>query len=243
MTLMFKGNKVDFHISWSDFLTPDIRQDIMEIESHIKDTSFTPPSDLVFRFLKFDLLKLKVCILGQDPYPQLNAATGRAFEDKRVSSWNETGENASLRNILKLLHKHHKKSDKTSSLAQVRKEIVSDSFKIIGPDKLFDHWEKQGVLLINTALTCKIGTTEVSNSHSIFWACIANKLVKYIDSKRPECYWLLWGKQAQQYGCLLTNPDRHYSSDHQSLNSEKKGSFFSENHFGKIKEINWVNAE
>ena len=244
MSFKFKGNHINYHPSWSDFLVSDIKKEIKEIENSIgEESTFTPPSKLVFRFLKFDLEKLKICIIGQDPYPQKAAATGRAFEDERVSCWQKTGKNTSLRNILKLLYKNEKKSEKICNIDTVRKEIKSGKFKILEPKKLFDNWEEQGVLLLNTAFTCEIGSTEVSNSHSKFWACLTRKMVKYIDSKKFDCYWFLWGKQAQEFSCLLSNPNKHYVSNHPSLNSETEGSFFFENTFNKVKTINWINAK
>lgn len=242
MDLNFKGRQIYFHPSWSDFITSDITQEIKNIANCIgEELQFTPTSGLVFRFLRFDLEKLKVCILGQDPYPQPGAATGRAFEDNRVISWHSTGGNASLRNILKLLHKHNMNANKVSKIVEIRKEITDSKFKILGPDMLFDHWEKQGVLLLNTALTCEIGSTKKSNSHSLIWAFLTKKLLKYIDNKKTDCSWFLWGKQAQEYSCLLKNPKKLYLSMHPSRNSEAEGSFFYENNFGKIREINWIN--
>ena len=234
--------KIASHPTWKAFLTPDIMSEIKKIESSIT-VPFTPPSELVLRFLTFDLDRLKVCILGQDPYPQDGAATGRAFEDQRVPNWNKTGQNASLRNILKLLHKYQCNSKTVASLGRVRKDIETGTFNILGPDTLFEHWENQGVLMLNTAFTCKVGSREVSNSHALHWAGFTDKLLKFIDFKKPECCWFLWGKQAQSFSRLLGHPDYHFMSDHPSLNSEKEGAFFYENTFNKVREINWINSK
>ena len=235
--------KTDCHPSWDAFLTPDRMSEIREIERAIGEKeAFTPPGDSVLRFLRFDLNGLKVCILGQDPYPQEGAATGRAFEDKRVSGWNKTGRNASLRNILKLLHKYRFNADTVSSLGRVRKDIETGKFNILEPDQLFDHWENQGVLMLNTAFTCKVGSREVSNSHAPYWAGFTHRLLRFIDAEKPECRWFLWGKQAQDYAPILGNPDYHFMSDHPRKNKKKEGSFFHENTFGSVRGIHWINS-
>lgn len=243
MTLHFKGVQVACHHSWEDFITQEILKEITEIENQIGETSFTPSRDLVFRFLLFDLEKLKICVLGQDPYPQEGAATGRAFEDKRISTWEQTGENVSIRNILKLLHKHKNKSEKVSTIAEVRKDIENKKFNILGPTEIFDHWERQGVLLLNTALTCRVGNRSEANSHSIYWTCLTKKLIQFIDEKCPECHWFLWGEHAKKYRHILQNEGRCRMSSHPTINSEGPGDFLYENHFKNYSEINWINSK
>ena len=111
--MKFKGKEVHWHSSWKAFFErDDIQKMIEDIECKIDD-NFTPSADKVFRFAEVDLKKLKVVILGQDPYPQEGVATGRAFE---VNGWDQMGTNISLQNIMKLICK----SDHIPNIEEVR---------------------------------------------------------------------------------------------------------------------------
>lgn len=85
------------------------------------------PSDpsLVFKFL-IPVDKIKVVILGQDPYPQPNVATGIAF-----------GVNQGIQPSLQILHR------------ELSKEYTGEL------DTTLEHWVNQGVLLVNSSLTCE----------------------------------------------------------------------------------------
>jgi len=86
--------------------------------------------------------------LGQDPYPQTGVATGRAFEVGTLKSWNQPFKNISLKNILRALYKAY--SGQIIKFSQL-KEKFDNEFSVLPPGKLFEHWEKQGVLLLNTS--------------------------------------------------------------------------------------------
>jgi len=92
--------------------------------------------------------------------------------------------------------------------------------------------------MLNTALTCGVGDTSVSYSHSNYWACFVQELINYIHKKYPSIEWLLWGIPARNFGISISK-NKKFESEHPQLNNTKEGSFYYENHFSKIKKIIW----
>ncbi len=82
--MMFYSDKL--HDSWLPFFTDDIINRINHIESVIGD-DFNPAPNQVLRFATTDFSKIKVIVLGQDPYPQKGVPTGRSFEVSNLLSW------------------------------------------------------------------------------------------------------------------------------------------------------------
>ncbi|PLX94828.1 MAG: uracil-DNA glycosylase [Desulfuromonas sp.] len=233
--LIFKNSKVKFHNSWANFLTSKNIECIAGIEKKLGN-NFTPDKLKVFRFLESDLSKTKVIILGQDPYPQRGVATGRAFEVGGIQSWSQLKKNTSLQNILKIIYKNHCNETEIPKIDKVRKGIQTKDFSIKPPHELFENWEKQGVILLNTALTCEINKP---NSHANYWACFVQKVIDYIAHKAPGAEWFLWGNNAKRFGLNIDEAKKHKSS-HPRLNSKKEGSFFNENHFSLDLEVDWL---
>ncbi len=182
-------NKI--HSSWKSFFTNDITNEIKRIEEYIGN-NYTPSRDRVFKFTNNNLKKAKVVILGQDPYPQQGAATGRAFEVSGLKSWNSMFRQASLRNLLKLLYKTY--YGDLLDYKQIKLEIEEKKFKILPPCDLFKSWELQGVLLLNIYLTCKLNSPK---SHRKIWKSFSNQLVRFINNANPNLYWFLWGNEAK----------------------------------------------
>ena len=109
-----------------------------------QDQRFTPPLKNIFRaFEECPLNKLKVVVIGQDPYPQLNVADGISF------SCSKTGkEQPSLRFIFNEIER-----------TVYSPEIPQEDSMILreGYDPDLKRWSNQGVLMLNTTLTCEIG--------------------------------------------------------------------------------------
>jgi uracil-DNA glycosylase len=114
--------------------------------------------------------QVKVCILGQDPYPTKGHANGLAFSvDKNVSPL-------------------------PKSLQNIYKELYTDVGVIRSSGDLTD-WATQGVLLLNTSLTVIEGET---GSHSnIGWSRLSDEVIKALSEHREHIVFMLWGKQAQ----------------------------------------------
>ena len=233
--IKFKNTKINIDKTWNAFLSQRTKGCISDIQHKIGD-NFTPSPENVFRFFTSDLSDLKVVILGQDPYPQPGVATGRAFEVGNIKDWSELKKNTSLQNILKLIYKNHFKKREMPSIDEIRKSIKENKFKIDPPSALFQNWEQQGVVLLNTALTCEINKP---NSHATHWSCFIQKVIDYLAHHAPEARWLLWGNNAKKFG-LPIDDSKKYESAHPRLNSKKKGSFFFENHFGLNLGVDWL---
>jgi len=185
-------NKVNIHKSWEPFITGEITDLLVKIENQIRKKTFTPNPENVLRFLTLPLYKTKVVILGQDPYPQPGVATGRAFEVGTLNSWNEPFKNISLKNILRAVYKAY--AGRTIDY-RLLKTKFDNEFPLLPPQKLFKHWETQGVLLLNTSFTCELNRP---GSHSKLWDEFSKKLLFFINTVlNEEVTWFLWGNHAK----------------------------------------------
>lgn len=182
----------NIHSDWLSFLTDENRSLILKIEVEVEKSGFTPTADKVMRFLNFPLSSAKIIILGQDPYPQPGTATGRAFEVGTLKSWNQPFKNISLKNILRALYKAY--TGEVIKFNQL-KEKMDNEFPVLPPGKLFSHWEKQGVLLLNTSFTCEPGKP---GSHQKLWEEFTARLLVFIQAKATEATWFLWGNHARE---------------------------------------------
>ena len=202
------------------------------------ERNYTPQRNDIFKVFQINLSNCKVVILGQDPYPQPNVATGRAFEENNISSWDDVKQ-TSLQNILKLLHMNQCHQNNPHSIKCVREDI---NFNISAPNQLFKNWEQQGVLLLNTALTCEQGTTaSASGSHLIYWSCFIQSVVSFIQQQYDDINWFLWGGKAQEFKKIITNSSHiFHESNHPSSRRKKDlDEFYKKNHFSKVRSINW----
>lgn len=162
------------HSSWQPILPLLYQEPLLTLNNKIlPNIYYQPHKDNIFRVFEDSLKSIKVVILGQDPYPTPGDANGLAFatfEDRKLP--------ASLKVIIKEL---------TDSIPE---------FKYDNPDwKTLDHWRKQGIFLLNTALTVESGK---ANSHTDYWKPFTKFIINFISSQQP-CIWLLWGRKAQEY--------------------------------------------
>ncbi|MBP5835858.1 uracil-DNA glycosylase [Candidatus Phytoplasma meliae] len=170
-----------------------------------------------FRLTPFE--KVKVVLLGQDPYHGPNQAHGLSFSVKSLYR------PPSLNNIFKELNNdlqvNNHKNDLTS-------------------------WALQGVLLLNAILTVQKG--QPLSHHNIGWQEFTKNIFKTLQTKKNIVY-LLWGNFAQNYQKYIIKENNYIiKSSHPSPLSAFK-SFFGSKPFSKIniylkshgiKEINWV---
>ncbi|MCD4652112.1 MAG: uracil-DNA glycosylase, partial [Candidatus Cloacimonetes bacterium] len=204
---------INIHHSWNDFIKDDFLLDLDAVEKEI--CNFNPPASVVLKFLEMDICKVKVVILGQDPYPQEGKATGRAFEVGDLINWSDKFRQTSLKNIVRLLYFSY--TDELLKYNDIRREIQSGNFKLLPPNKLFIHWESQGVLLLNTSLTVTKG---YPGSHTKLWVSLTDKLIKYICITNKNVKWFLWGKHAQRYRYTIKAID-FYECNHPMICSKK----------------------
>ena len=222
-------NKMFLQINsdWYSLLKEEIQSDNfksiwdrIQIDRTIKDVF--PKNEKIFNALNYTPFdKLKVVIIGQDPYHGKDQANGLAFS---VSKGFKTP--PSLRNI----HKELMNDLAINNFNQT--DLVS--------------WAKQGVLLLNSTLTV---IHKKPNSHrEIGWEKFTDIIIKKIVSKKKGVIFMLWGKNAQRK-IKLINKRKHFilNASHPSPLSANI-SFFGCKHFSltnslliknKQKPINW----
>ncbi len=210
-----------YHHSWEPFLDEKTKRLLGCIEK-AAGLNILPESGSVLRFLRTDIGRLKVVILGQDPYPTPGAATGRAFEVGGLKSWSDPFRQVSLKNIIRLVwcagngirpFVQDRQYDKVLSYSQIRKEMDDGLFALATPDRLFQSWEGQGVLLLNTSLTVSPGKPGAHREH---WLPFTRSVLLHLAEVRPDLAWFLWGSQAHAHAPLLGKA-RKYSSRHPML--------------------------
>lgn len=189
-----------------------------------KNKIIYPNKSLIFNaFNLCDFEKVKVIILGQDPYHGPNQAQGLSFSVKK-----ETPLPPSLVNIFQELEQDYgKKVDKSNGDLK--------------------NWADQGVFLLNTTLTVE---KNKPLSHSkVGWEIFTDEVIKKLNKNKKNLVFILWGKFAQSKTKLI-NPENHFviSSAHPSPLSAYRG-FFGSKPFSKtnnylcsknIEKIRWI---
>eukprot|EP00833_Pecoramyces_ruminatium_P007589 jgi/Orpsp1_1/1181621/evm.model.c7180000077961.1 len=171
-----------------------------------------PKEQDMYTFTKCPLKKVRVVILGQDPYLYEGQAHGLCFSVKKGVS-----QPPSLINIFKEL-----------------KNDLGDDFTIPKHGCL-EGWTKQGVLLLNSTLTVRKG--EPASHEHIGWQQFTDTIISHINQCRHNVVFLLWGAHAQKKGKNI-NKERHLvlKAVHPSPLSAGRGGFFGCKHFSKTNE-------
>ena len=176
---------------------------IHEYRTHV----IYPPSNDVFNAFNFTPLeKVKVVILGQDPYHGEGQANGLCFSV-------------------------HKGIRIPPSLVNIYKELNSDLGCTIPDNGDLTPWAKQGVLLLNTVLTVR---AHEANSHrGIGWEEFTDASIKVLAEQDRPLVFILWGTPARRKKALIHNP-KHLivESPHPSPLSAHNG-FFGSRPFSK----------
>lgn len=196
---------------WAKVLKNNVDDDFKNklfsfINNEYKTKTVYPPKEKIFNSLnKVPINKIKVVIIGQDPYHVKGQADGLAF-----SCFN---------------------GNPQPSLTNIFKEINTDlGLKMSGQTRL-DHWAEQGVLLLNTSLTVVEGQP---TSHSnCGWITLTRKIVEIVNKLDQPIVFLLWGNHAKSFMDLLDNPNHLVlTAPHPSPFSAYTG-FFGCKHFSK----------
>jgi uracil-DNA glycosylase len=199
--------------SWKEILKNEFSKPyFQQIPLHLKTEksqgkTIYPPGSLIFNAFNltpFD--KIKVVILGQDPYHGPGQAHGLCF-----SVQNGVPPPPSLLNIFK--------------------ELQTDIGIEIPSHGNLTHWAEQGVFLLNASLSVRAG--EPMSHAKIGWASFTDTVIKTISDKKKNVVFLLWGKFAQEKRVLI-DETKHciLRSVHPSPLSAY-GGFFGCKHFSK----------
>ena len=201
--------------SWWEKLKPEFEKDYYKklekfLEREYQEKTIYPTQENVFNSInQVPLEKVKVVIIGQDPYHEPHQAHGLCF---------------SVENGVEL----------PPSLKNIFKEIESE-LGIKNTNGNLIKWAKQGVLLLNTVLTVEKGK---ANSHkNMGWENITAKIIQLVNEQNSPIVFMLWGSQAQAFSRFLNNPNHLIlKSVHPSPLSAYNG-FFGCNHFIKANEF------
>lgn len=202
--------------SWKEILKGEFSKSyFQQIPLHIKTEKsqgkiIYPPGSLLFNAFNttpFD--KIKVVILGQDPYHGKGQAHGLCF---------------SVQNGIQ----------PPPSLMNIFKELQSDIGIDIPDHGNLTHWAEQGVFLLNASLSVRAG--EPMSHSKIGWAEFTDTVIKKIADHKKNIVFLLWGKFAQEKRIMI-DEKKHciLRSVHPSPLSAH-GGFFGCKHFSKTNE-------
>ena len=219
---------VDIEASWKqhlegEFTKPYFAQLTESVRNEYRNNLCFPPAKLVFNAFNlcpFD--KVKVVILGQDPYHEQGQAMGLSFS---------VPEGIML----------------PPSLQNIYKEIQNDLGKPIPTSGDLTRWAKQGVLLLNATLTVR---AHIANSHqTLGWANFTDAAIEALNAHREHVVFMLWGGFARSKKRLI-DANRHciIESVHPSPLSANRGGWFGQHQFSRcnaylkqqgLDEIDW----
>ena len=196
--------------SWKRELAEEFEKRYFEelttfVRNEYATSTIYPPARLIFNAFDhcpFD--KVKVVIIGQDPYHGAGQANGLCF---------------SVNKGIKM----------PPSLVNIFKEIAADTGRPMPADGDLTRWSEQGVLLLNATLTVRAGNAGSHQRRG--WEEFTDAAIRILAEKRSNLVFILWGSYAQRKGAFIDR-NRHLvlSSPHPSPLSAYAG-FFGNHHF------------
>ena len=170
---------------------------------------FPKGRDIFRAFDKCPFDKLKVVIIGQDPYHGVGQANGLCFS---------VGEGVPF----------------PPSLQNIFKEVNTDTGAPIPTSGNLDRWAEQGVLLLNAVLTVR--AHQAASHAGRGWEQFTDAVVRAIATRKQGVVYMLWGSYAQRKGAIADpNNNLILKSVHPSPLSSYRG-FFGCRHFSKANE-------
>lgn len=173
-------------------------------EEYSKGPCYPPGPEIfnAFNLCPFD--KVKVVIIGQDPYHGPGQAEGLCF---------------SVKEGVKM----------PPSLVNIFREVQADTGRPLPPNGSLRRWAEQGVMLLNATLTVRAHQAASHQKHG--WEEFTDAVIRCLAAEKEHLVFILWGSSAQQKGRVIDR-ERHLvlSSAHPSPLSAYHG-FFGNHHF------------
>lgn len=199
MTEFDKSVVEQIGVSWARQLLGEFHQPYMvRLMARLRDErsryEVYPSSENVFRaFRETPFDKVKVCVIGQDPYHTPGMAHGLAFSVPESAMTVPP----SLQNIFR----------------ELEDDLGFDGTVAHSPD--LTRWARQGVLLLNTALTVEDGQPQSHAQRG--WEALTDALIRQVSREAGPCVFLLWGAPAQRKRPLV-DTTRHavFTANHPS---------------------------
>ncbi len=209
-------SKVSIESSWREALEEEFKKPYFdEIKAYLQNEieqghTVYPPGPKIFRAFELTPIdKVKVVIIGQDPYHNPGEAMGLCFsvpQGIRVPP--------SLRNVYK--------------------ELSTDTGFVIPDHGDLTSWGEQGIFLLNAMLTVR---HKSAGSHkAIGWQQFTDAVIKTISDKKEGIIFLLWGKFAQSKLPLI-NQLKHHVLIAAHPSPLARNAFFNCKHFSKTNEL------
>ncbi|MEZ4796705.1 MAG: uracil-DNA glycosylase [Flavobacteriaceae bacterium] len=204
---------VNIHQSWKthlqkEFSKPYFAQLVNFVKQEYKTHQCFPPGKEIFAAFDhctFD--KLKVVIIGQDPYHGYGQANGLCF-----SVYDAVAHPPSLINIFK--------------------EIEKDLGVAYPKSGNLERWANQGVLLLNATLTVR--ANQAGSHQNKGWEVFTDAIIQTISKHKNGIVFLLWGGFAKKKSTLIDRSKHHIlTSGHPSPLSANRGYWFGNKHFSK----------
>lgn len=207
---------LNFNNNWNNILLKEFEKEYFKklfifLEDEYKNHIIFPLKNEIFNAFRYtDYDEVKVVIIGQDPYHEINQAHGLAFSVLEGNKYPP-----SLKNIFKELNFCYGTNYNFNS------NLI--------------EWAKQGVFLINNVLTVR---EHLANSHkNKGWEQFTTNIIKELNKKNSPIIFVLWGNDAKSKKQYITNPNHFIlEAAHPSPLSAYNG-FFGCEHFKKINEI------
>ena len=217
-TLKSINMSINLDQSWKEVLQREFEKDYITnlfkylSEEELNGQTIYPPTDLIYNaFNHTHFEKVKVVLLGQDPYHGKGQAHGLSF---------------SVQNGVRF----------PPSLQNIFKELKNDfpGYNLSKNGNL-TKWADQGVLLLNTTLTVEAG--KPGSHQNKGWEIFTNEVIRLLSDSKTGLIFLLWGRYAQAKEKLI-NLNKHFilKAAHPSPFSAYNG-FFGCKHFTKVNEI------
>ena len=168
--------------SWRQVLQPEFDKPYFELLTNFvrnayRTTQCFPPAGQIFR--AFDLCpfnRVRVVIIGQDPYHDFNQAHGLCF---------------SVQDGVRV----------PPSLENIYKELNRDLGKPIPTSGNLTHWAEQGVLLLNATLT--VEAHRAGSHQGKGWEELTDAAIQALNNQRENVVFMLWGSYAQRKGQFI----------------------------------------
>lgn len=201
--------------SWKAVLAEEFEKDYFSnltkfVHEEYRTAQIFPPGRQIFAaFDATPFNDVKVVILGQDPYHDVNQANGLCFSVNNGVAF-------------------------PPSLLNIFKEIKSDIGTEIPQSGDLSRWARQGVLLLNATLTVR---AHMAGSHQgRGWETFTDAVIAHLAREREHLVFLLWGAYAIKKGAFIDRT-RHLvlTSPHPSPLSAHRG-FFGNHHFSRANE-------
>ena len=201
--------------SWKERLSSEFEKDyfsqlITFVKEEYRQRTVYPPGPCIFSAFEhcpFD--KVKVVILGQDPYHEPGQAHGLCFSVQDGTPF-------------------------PPSLVNIFKEIKEDIGTDAPPTGNLTRWAEQGVLLLNATLTVRAHQAGSHQNHG--WETFTDAAIRILAEEREHLVFILWGAYAQRKGAFIDrNKHLVLTSAHPSPLSAYNG-FFGNKHFSKANE-------